>query len=371
MVLLSQPYYLGGTACNTTPVTFFASVSPAIGCISGYTWQFPPSWEFVSQSGNSITLRPSGTPADKAAIRATVNFSCGTNKTSGDVIPNFIDPVVTGPDLICSSQPYTVQNATGLAISWSTSNPSVVTINSSGVATRVSNASDAAAIGATLPCPAPVVPKNVWVGTPSQPGTMIGQTIPNIGHTERYLVTSGSQGASSHEWILPYNRGCGSWCWSINRYNTPLDIFANVGSTSGWMQMRGVNACGNGGVSKIWIAPTGTPGCNPCQLKVAPELANVSLIKDISVFPNPVHSELHVSFEIDENVASEEFKSVLFEKDILYLIHDSFGVPVKSYYSSKVDARLDINSLKPGLYLLSIYHGHEVKKERIVVSSEF
>jgi hypothetical protein len=52
-------------------------------------------------------------------------------------------------------------------------------------------------------------------------------------------------------------------------------------------------------------------------------------------------------------------------------INSSEKGAVKSYYSSKVDARLDINSLKPGLYLLSIYHGHEVKKERIVVSSEF
>jgi hypothetical protein len=43
-----QAGYTGGSACNTTPVTFYATTSVALGCISSYDWQYPVSWEFVS-----------------------------------------------------------------------------------------------------------------------------------------------------------------------------------------------------------------------------------------------------------------------------------------------------------------------------------
>jgi hypothetical protein len=86
-----QQGYLGGTLCNTTPVTFFATTNFALGCISNYQWTFT-SWTFVSQSGNSITLRPSGTAADQSIITAKVNFSCGS-VISGSFTPAFTPPL--------------------------------------------------------------------------------------------------------------------------------------------------------------------------------------------------------------------------------------------------------------------------------------
>ncbi|MFO0468681.1 MAG: hypothetical protein ACK5ZX_05185 [Bacteroidota bacterium] len=77
-----QAGYTGGSACNTTPVTFYATTSVALGCISGYNWTYPPSWSLVSQSGNSITLTPSGTQADSNPIKATISFTCGSSVTS-------------------------------------------------------------------------------------------------------------------------------------------------------------------------------------------------------------------------------------------------------------------------------------------------
>src|SRR6185369_9104222 len=44
--------YAGSTACNTTPVTFTAYLSPSVGCVSSYDWsQHPSGWTFLSQSG--------------------------------------------------------------------------------------------------------------------------------------------------------------------------------------------------------------------------------------------------------------------------------------------------------------------------------
>jgi hypothetical protein len=83
--ILPQSGYGGGSACNTTPVTFYANAP--VGCVSSYTWAFPTSWTEIGRSGNSITLRPSGTPADSNPMKVTVNFSCGSSVESGNYVP--------------------------------------------------------------------------------------------------------------------------------------------------------------------------------------------------------------------------------------------------------------------------------------------
>ena len=111
-----QQGYLGGTLCNTTPVTFFATTNFALGCISSYQWTFS-SWTLVSQSGNSITLRPSGTATDQSIITAKVNFSCGS-VISGSFTPTFTPPVISGDDLVCTTKQYVLQNSSNASAMW-------------------------------------------------------------------------------------------------------------------------------------------------------------------------------------------------------------------------------------------------------------
>ena len=98
-----QVGYQGASYCNTDPVTFYATLNYALGCIQEYEWHHPASWSPVSQTANSITLRPSGTKLDEGIINATVKFSCGTSITSGNYIPKFNDPSVTGAGPVCYS----------------------------------------------------------------------------------------------------------------------------------------------------------------------------------------------------------------------------------------------------------------------------
>ncbi len=162
-----QVGYTGGSACNTTPVTFYATLNVALGCISSYNWTYPPSWTFVSQNNNSITLQPSGTQADANAIKATVNFGCGSSISSGSYIPPFAAPELSGPDLICTAGSFTINN-TGVTPTWSTSYPNGLSITNSGVASRVGNFNGSVTVTAQFICSpnSVTVEKTIWVGKP-------------------------------------------------------------------------------------------------------------------------------------------------------------------------------------------------------------
>jgi hypothetical protein len=168
-----QVGYTGGSTCDTTPVTFYATPSVALGCISSYGWAFPSSWTEVSRSNNSITLGPSGGMADKNPIRATINFTCGSSVTSANYVPPFNTPAISGPSLICSSSTMTLNYvAPGATVNWivsatlrivsgqGTTSISVAPLNSVSDGTGTVRAS-------VTNCPSASVPnKSVWVGKP-------------------------------------------------------------------------------------------------------------------------------------------------------------------------------------------------------------
>jgi len=149
VTVVPQAGYSGSTACNITPVTFTAVVTNDPGCTAtGYTWTHNSSWTVVSQSGNTITLRPTGAASDATAIKGEVTFGCGS-KRSGTVTPTFTAPVISGPDLICGSGTYSISNTTASA-TWSSSNTSILTINQFGQATRLPRKRGAVSISAVL-----------------------------------------------------------------------------------------------------------------------------------------------------------------------------------------------------------------------------
>ncbi|MFM7854463.1 MAG: hypothetical protein ACKO96_21705, partial [Flammeovirgaceae bacterium] len=160
--------YTGSRACDRNPVVFTALLNPSLSCVKDYQWSYPAGWTFVSQSANTITLRPSGNPTDVGTVRGTVNFTCGSS-VSGIATVQFITPVVSGTSLLCSSAPYTILNAApNPTVSWSTNNANV-SITSTGVASRLNNYNGPASILATV-CGTAATPRAIYVGfTPRVP----------------------------------------------------------------------------------------------------------------------------------------------------------------------------------------------------------
>ena len=226
----------------------------------------------------------------------------------------------------------------GVSISWTSSNPSGFQIDASGLATRFSNFSGAVTITATVTggCGTMTISSSVYVGIPDRPGPVTGNTSPNVGYTEFYFSSPPATGATSYDWILPYNSG-----WSIDHYNDILSIFAIVGSGQGFVQAVSRNACGTGGAAKLYVTPVGNGGCNPCQIVINPN-------------PNPADKDLHVGL----GEGKEEKKVSLI---------NSSQETVISLVTFETTIVLPTSALPEGVYYLRITRNDQMFEHRIVI----
>ncbi|MBX2965157.1 MAG: T9SS type A sorting domain-containing protein [Cyclobacteriaceae bacterium] len=360
-----QPGFNGITACYTTPVTFTATLNAALGCVNSYNWTFPPSWTEISSTPNTITLQPSGTPADAGNIRATVSFACGSSIQSANYVPPYIPPVITGPNLVCDSESYAIQNADGLTVTWSSSNTNIATVNSSGVVTRVGNASGEVIITATLPCAAPPATKAVWVGL------------------TQYLYFSASYQSQGIMLSTPYVGGGVTAQWSVNGMlhagfdafvqpqcidytNIPLEISLTVANQceSKTVCTQYMLKCPPSPVlTNMGSCEGGGGGEEPefheeYQYSVSPNPAN--RIVSIAVIPGlGSHKTSVPSASTPENIRT--IQSVV--------LTDMNGQVkyTREFSSVTKQAELDVSGLKKGVYVLKISSGKNVEIHRVVI----
>lgn len=217
VTVVPQAGYTGATACSTTPVTFYAYAN--VGCVNAYSWTKPSSWTEVSRNGNSITLKPSGTLADVADIKATITFTCGST-VNGTFKPQFNNPIISTPSAICySGTTVSLTNVgPGTSVLWTTgSNMSILSGNGTPtINVRAISAitRETGIIQASVSCSDAQVPaKNVWVGKPlftTALQTHNTQLTPGM-QTQFYANASG---ATSVSWVIP--TGCYQhYCWEL------------------------------------------------------------------------------------------------------------------------------------------------------------
>lgn len=343
-----QAGYTGGSACNTTPVTFYATTSVALGCISGYNWTYPPSWSLVSQSGNSITLTPSGTQADSNPIKATISFTCGSSVTSGNYIPPFNNPVISGSFNVCTGGTnFTLTNAGANQVNWAPSSNMVVDSGQGTATTNIkavnSTTRGTGTINASLPgCPAvSVSPKTVWVGVPNQivdilkgsGAIAIGATVPFSIHDPNNMST----GVVTYDWDV--SGGYFQW----------IDTYAWTTITEPYLVLYAGsrNVCGSLGMTSRGWNIDNPGGCPPGE------------ICEMSVYPNPSSDELTVS------LTSTDTKSTITNVKLV----DSNGTVVYFATAEKnaEDIRIPVKDFKNGTYYLSITQGRTIKQQQIII----
>lgn len=359
-----QAGYTGGSACNTAPVTFYATTSVALGCISGYSWEYPQSWDFVSQTGNSITLEPSGTQADANAIKATVNFSCGSSVTSGNYVPPFNAPVISlgSATAVCSGgTTVTLTNAGPNAqVNWTVPSSMIV---DSGQGTPIANIKAANAtirelgtINAILTsCPSVSVdPKSIWVGKPYD-FLVQGPTLVQAGSFNFYEMkkwgwptnpsypTFTEQGVTSNGFTWSFGWPATSAGWNcgncVGEHNT-----IQAGNQSTYVTAHIQNTCGITTRNyEVFVQQVDCPpgGCE----------------EPFFVYPNPSSEELTVSTNLSSGKSIAEVTLV-----------DSHGAIV---YSSKLrgkeQIKIPVQELKNGLYYLSVSQGGTIRQRQIII----
>lgn len=269
-------------------------------------------------------------------------------------------PTIYSPDICHTADAsITISNLpTGATASWSISPTYLVTTNSGTGTTAITRGTSwyynawatitfkvHGGNGCTQNA---TISKQIWIGKPDSPGPIIGESAPNIGYTERYFTTVPGNGASNHVWTLPYNNPYCSYCWDFYSTPTPLDIYALVGEDQGWMQVQGTNSCGTGGASLLYILPSGSGGCNPCEI-VIPN-------------PNPTKGEVKMDYDVNKlySIVNQTYNTNQLESplDVMFNLRNGNGEIVFSLTTKELNPTLDFGKLDSGIYFLSVSYGN-------------
>ena len=265
-------------------------------------------------------------------------------------------PTISGPNHLCSSNTFVLQNApAGSTISWSVTPTSRFSGATSGTGATAnlsplnSFTSGPAVITYTITanCGSLQRQRTFWVGRPSTPGAIVGNTNPSIGSLATYLVPSLPSGATSMSWILPYCYGC-SQPWSFWSGQNSTQMVAQVGDPSGYVQAMGTNPCGNGGVSLLSVTPDGS-GCGSCPIQL--------------VYPNPASEELTLAWV--EPAEGEIIQEKVEPYEVT--LYDLYGTKVYEAKSSDPIFRVDVSKLKNGFYFIHVLNKYGLTRKQIRV----
>ncbi len=301
--------------------------------------------QFTLNNGNWLLDELEGTPS---------LFSClGTCGSSNPI-------TVSGPNTICSSGTFSLNNVSNSAvIIWSSSNSSGLSINSSsGVATRKNNFDGEITVTAKINsnCGLVNLTRKVWVGRPK--ASFIGFTNSVDGFS--YFCSNASGNSFEVESSAPgvtWNARLLNWPNLTVKYTSSTPYSGNgphawtyVPSPIGYyvFEVRGTNACG----TSSWL-----PGYEVEYLDCGQ--FNEGLF---SVYPNPTSYELNI-----ERFGKQSKSSILNSNENIKveLINNVGKVVITKEFIDNGNNSIDVSSLSGGLYLLKVYTINNVETHRI------
>ncbi len=278
--------------------------------------------------------------------------------TYSNVVASLSFPTIIGNNNVCSSSTFTCSNLVSgySVISWTSSNTSIATINSSGILNKVSNG--LVTITATIAqgCSYYYATKSVYVGTPnSLTGTYsYGTYTYPIGNPSTGISVSSSTPTiyvnllqadpyATFNWATISSGGSSSFSSNAGNANVYLSggAYRNIACYAS-------NSCGN--------SPTNTFNCY-----------NYSSSYRLAVFPNPTSDDL--SIVADEALTDEETLDLLKTKQLLItddikkvdlFLLDKNGVTVLKGKFTDKRIKFDTQKVLSGTYFLHI--GNENNK---------
>ena len=199
----------------------------------------------------------------------------------------------------------------------------------------------------------------IYTGTPSIPLSVTGPATADPGELLNYWGEP-APGASGHYWIVPANDSPCSVddvCWQIKSSNGASYLKVVTGYNSGYIMLRGTNACGLGDSRPFWVdintpdsPDDGTTGGGPC-VWCRTELA-----------PNPSDTEFEISFlpaPGQESVEMPDWYTVrIFD-------HQNVLLYEKSTRARKW--QVPVQHFAPGPYILQIESPEGVETRHVLV----
>ncbi len=248
---------------------------------------------------------------------------------------------ISGPNIICTSGTFTLEIIPNVTRVWTSSNTSLLTINSStGVATKVGTSSGNVTITMTYSSSMAsyAITKNIWVGTPDVSTIKYDNGIgagtsnyvsPNTTHTvylDQQNVINGN--VSTTNWNPNPNVGYG-YGTAFSQFNFNL----TSGSSITFNPVSAINSCGTSNRTLAFIANS--------SFKIA---------------PNPAKDVLKIIFDNVEYLDALPVQIELYSESSLKVVK---SISIAQVYNEKLFVEgnvlaIDVRDLPRGIYYLRI-----------------
>jgi hypothetical protein len=330
---------------------------------------------------------------DKAALTYNRNIQSVGSGTRNEayyyiddvkIIPaDLPKPNILGPDIICANGTYSLQNPPVGSISWHSSNTNLLTINQSGVVTRVGSNAGRVIITSTATadlCNKYTFTKEIWVG---QPGYIMPFGYPEQVCAKGILSMNAPPSDPMHKinsyfWSAsnaqvksyPYDTNVNVEAPCPNNwFNVTLTVYNDCGPTSrteSYYAVSSVNgqACqiegscggGSGGGGGGGNPPGGGGGDCPRDV-----YGNCLPEQNIIISPTP--SEDY--FILSQN--SEYSAGSVAEDEVTIKIFNPYNKPIKEEKNHKIGNRVDISNLKNGHYVVLVIAKKKTYRLRLLI----
>lgn len=257
--------------------------------------------------------------SDDIAGAAALYNSVGTN------VP------ISGPSLVCTTGSYSVVSPpTGSTITWSSSDPFILSINSStGAATRVGNGPVTITATVSSGCGSVQVKKLVHAGTAT---TVSITTDANgcTGHSD-YIVATTSGNPTFLQWNISSGNASNG---SLSDYaNGTASFYTTVPDCYGFT-LSMTNACGSS-----------TAGTSICSS---------NCLAKYKVYPNPAKDFISVQFDHHDKASAMPEQITLFDENTQKAIYTLENSDIFSKTNSDGLLEINVRSLPRGTYYLHV-----------------
>ncbi|WP_439490682.1 T9SS type A sorting domain-containing protein [Algoriphagus sp.] len=264
---------------------------------------------------------------------------------------------IDGPDLLCSSGSYTLQNLpAGSSTTWSVTPSGQFTgsTSGSGITATLTPSSTAAAqatltYNITTTCGNVQVQKVFWVGKPATP-IIYPQDVYMDFPPNRFTVETNSpaiQGVTSYNWYLD---------GVIQSSHTSSAVFNRRSPFCGrtyYVEVQAINACGTSVKGYYYVSE---PSCFTAHsLRISPNPATSEV--EIAVLGIPTTSESKESEQQEQLIEGEAGELVLY---------DPLGNQLYQRQLKGGKATIDVRNLKPGTYVVKYYSPEGVLEGKLL-----
>jgi subtilisin family serine protease len=259
------------------------------------------------------------------------------------------------PSLICSTGQFTVNNLPSSAsVSWVSSDNGILTVNSSGFATIVSNGLVTVGASITMSCGGIwLVSTQMYVGVPAQPQQPANPPTPICVGASKYASLSAVAGASSYSWTASNTHiDLGTPCGGVSCATGLNNLVDGYSAGNSDIYITANNDCGSSSTTTVHVGVINCGGGGGGH-------------NNIAIFPNPTADKLTISNEPSTDGSESAGTDPEDQQEYSIQLIDKLQRPLKFASSRQGKVILDTSDLTTGIYYLNVTIGSEMIRRQV------